>query len=336
MRSARQRCARPVHRARRLSGAVPQPDPPGEDPARRRARIRVCKSSGAMEARLTSADLVIIAGLNEGTWPEAADPGPWLNRSMRAALGLPSPERRIRLAAHDFCQMLGAGEVVLTRSLKSGGAPTVPSRWLMRIEALLQGAGASTARWRRRQPWAQWSAARNSRPMPRPPPEPPCALPAAGCAAEAPQRLRHPAADRQPLRDLRQAHPRTQPAEPARSGAGRRRARPDHPRRAAPLRAALSRARCRLPARRELLAIFDDCAALYGDHARISAFWRPRLERFAAWFEETEPARRRDAQVLTEVPGELHLRGAAGAVHAARPRRPHRSAPRWRPRALRL
>ncbi len=52
-----------------------------------------------MEARLTSADLVILGGLNEGTWPEAADPGPWLNRAMRDALGLPPPERKTRLAA---------------------------------------------------------------------------------------------------------------------------------------------------------------------------------------------------------------------------------------------
>jgi ATP-dependent helicase/nuclease subunit B len=65
-------------------------------------------------------------------------------------------------------------------------------------------------------------------------------------------------------------------------------------------------------ASRELLALFDQCASLYGDHARISAFWRPRLERFASWFEETEQARRGDAHVLTEVPGELTFEAPQG------------------------
>ncbi len=173
---------------RALAGDAPGPAIAlGDYPALFRSLIRLEKTRpavashprlqilGAMEARLTSADLVVIAGLNEGTWPEAADPGPWLNRSTRAALGLPSPERRIRLAAHDFCQMMGAGEVVLTRSLKSGGAPTVPSRWLMRVEALLQGLGLDGVL-AARKPWAQWSAARNQAEA-APPAKPPSPCP---------------------------------------------------------------------------------------------------------------------------------------------------------------
>ena len=42
---------------------------------------------GRLEARLQSPDLMILAGLNEDVWPEAADPGPWLSRGMRLAVG---------------------------------------------------------------------------------------------------------------------------------------------------------------------------------------------------------------------------------------------------------
>ncbi|GIX08886.1 double-strand break repair protein AddB [Elioraea sp.] len=95
---------------------------------------------GALEARLQHADLIVLAGLNEGTWPEAAEPGPWLSRPMREAMGLPSPERRIGQAAHDVAQLLCAGaEVLLTRSRRVEGAPTVPSRWLSRLDAFLRG-----------------------------------------------------------------------------------------------------------------------------------------------------------------------------------------------------
>ncbi|PWG73988.1 hypothetical protein DF186_20220, partial [Enterococcus hirae] len=61
---------------------------------------------GAMEARLQRADRMILGGLNEGTWPRESDPGPWMSRPMRQAFGLPSPERAIGLAAHDFAQAL--------------------------------------------------------------------------------------------------------------------------------------------------------------------------------------------------------------------------------------
>jgi ATP-dependent helicase/nuclease subunit B len=91
---------------------------------------------GPLEARLQRADLLVLGGLNEGTWPPAVETGPWLNRPMRAALGLPQPERRIGLSAHDFAEALGAERVLLTRAEREGGAPTVPSRWLARLDAL--------------------------------------------------------------------------------------------------------------------------------------------------------------------------------------------------------
>ena len=95
---------------------------------------------GTLEARLQAFDTVILAGLNEGTWPAAEDPGPWLSRPMRRALGLASPDRRIGDAARDVADLIaGAGEVLLTRSRRVDGAPSVPSRWLVRLETFLRG-----------------------------------------------------------------------------------------------------------------------------------------------------------------------------------------------------
>ncbi|WP_372884514.1 double-strand break repair protein AddB [Shimia sp.] len=94
---------------------------------------------GTLEARVQGADLVILGGLNEGGWPEAPTPDPWLNRKMRFDAGLLLPERRIGLAAHDFQQAIAAPEVWLTRSVRSDEAETVPSRWINRITNLLSG-----------------------------------------------------------------------------------------------------------------------------------------------------------------------------------------------------
>src|SRR6056297_3829071 len=94
---------------------------------------------GTLEARVQGADLLILAGLNEGSWPEAPKPDPWLNRKLRNDVGLLLPERRIGLSAHDFQQAATAPEVWMTRSIRSDDAETVVSRWLNRLENLLKG-----------------------------------------------------------------------------------------------------------------------------------------------------------------------------------------------------
>ncbi|WP_404400674.1 double-strand break repair protein AddB [Pelagibacterium halotolerans] len=91
---------------------------------------------GRLEARLMRADLMILAGLNEGIWPEIADPGPWMSRGMRMAAGLEPPEKLHGLAAHDFLMAAGAPDIILTRAERSGTSPSTPSRLLQRIEAL--------------------------------------------------------------------------------------------------------------------------------------------------------------------------------------------------------
>lgn len=94
---------------------------------------------GTLEARVQGAELVILAGLNDGTWPALPPPDPWLNRKMRLDAGLLLPERRIGLSAHDFQQAIAAPRVVLSRALRNAEAETVPSRWINRLTNLLDG-----------------------------------------------------------------------------------------------------------------------------------------------------------------------------------------------------
>ncbi|HEV2081295.1 MAG TPA: double-strand break repair protein AddB [Brevundimonas sp.] len=95
---------------------------------------------GAVEARLVRADRMILAGLEEGTWPGAAPTDPLLSRPMREAVGLPPPEKRLGQTAQDFIQAAAAPEVVLVERERKGGQPAVPSRWLWRLRMLAQGA----------------------------------------------------------------------------------------------------------------------------------------------------------------------------------------------------
>src|SRR4029077_14190047 len=78
---------------------------------------------GPLESRLMQADRVIVGSLIEGVWPPAPRIDPWLSRPMRHDLALDLPERRIGLSAHDFAQLLGADDVILSHSAKAGGAP---------------------------------------------------------------------------------------------------------------------------------------------------------------------------------------------------------------------
>ncbi|HWJ72653.1 MAG TPA: double-strand break repair protein AddB [Kaistia sp.] len=142
--------------------------PPGADP-----RIAIW---GTLEARLQSADLVILAGLDEGVWPTEARTDPWLSRSMRASFGLEAPERRLGQSAHDFTSALGNGRVIISRAERRGGAPTIAARWLQRLAARLGKADAAALA-ARGQRYLDWARALDASPAPapvaRPRPKPP-------------------------------------------------------------------------------------------------------------------------------------------------------------------
>jgi ATP-dependent helicase/nuclease subunit B len=131
---------------------------------------------GLLEARLQQADVLILGGLNEGVWPPDARANPWMSRPMMESFGLPLPERRIGLAAHDFVQAFCAPEVVLTHAARIEGTPSVPSRWLMKLKNALSGYGDALAETSQ---WLHWQnlldAPDNISPEKRPSPKPPLA-----------------------------------------------------------------------------------------------------------------------------------------------------------------
>ncbi|HYD18210.1 MAG TPA: double-strand break repair protein AddB [Patescibacteria group bacterium] len=131
---------------------------------------------GQIEARLYTADMVILGSLNEGTWPALPAHDPWMSRPMRKKFGLPSPERTISIAAHDFVQAVTAPEVVATRAMKVDGTPTVPARWLLRLETVLQALGIEMPV-RKAEIYKQWmkdiDTPREIVPVRRPEPRPP-------------------------------------------------------------------------------------------------------------------------------------------------------------------
>lgn len=260
---------------------------------------------GPFEARLQQADVMVLGSLNDGTWPESADPGPWLNRPMRGKLGLPSPEEKLGYAAHDFTSFAGAPKVYLTRALKVDGVPTVESRWLLRLKALLSSLELSEALAPRR-PWLAWARARDAAdarirlkaPAPRP------------AAALRPKKLSVSAVERwiaNPYAVYASAILKLEALPPVGSA-------PDAALRGGVVHEALARFVRKYPVELpsdtalQLLGFARQVLLEYTGHPRIAAFWLPRLERFAQWFAETEPERRRSLRtIVAEVSGQLPI-----------------------------
>ncbi len=264
---------------------------------------------GPFEARLQQPDIVVLGSLNDGTWPEAADPGAWLNRPMRQALGLPAPEEKIGHAAHDFTSLLGARKVYLTRSEKIDGVPTVPSRWLMRIVALLDGMKMRSAIEMDRT-WLGWARARDrvDRHLPASPPAPcpPVAL--------RPRRLSVSAIEQwiaNPYATFASRILRLEPLAPL----GKL---PDASLKGSVIHDILATFAKRHPAalpddiEHTLIDIARERLAPYLSNPRIRAFWLPRFERFASWFAQTEAERRQHTtKVLAEISGSMILEAPA-------------------------
>ena len=131
---------------------------------------------GLLEARLIRPETVILGGLNEGTWPRQPDPGPWLNRPMRDVFGMQQPERHIGQSAHDFVQAFGADRIFLSWSRRDGMEPAIPSRWILRLQAILKAVDLKIEALPS-DPWQAWASgldqpetiAPAGKPLPRPP-----------------------------------------------------------------------------------------------------------------------------------------------------------------------
>ena len=175
---------------------------------------------GLLEARLLTFDLALVAGLDETVWPPAAATDAFLNRPMRAELGLSPPERRIGQTAHDFVAALGAPCAVLSRAKKRGGAPTVASRFLQRMGAVAGEAAMAQAQARGDRYLAYARALDQParfRPAARPAPTPPGALRPKGLSVTRIETLR-----RDPYAVFAEQILRLRPLEPIAAVAGPR------------------------------------------------------------------------------------------------------------------
>lgn len=265
---------------------------------------------GPLEARLQQPDVVILGGLNEGTWPPEAPTDAWMSRPMRAKAGLPPPERRTGLAAHDFAKAATAPTVLLTRATKVDGAPTVPSRWLDRLDAVLSGRNLRLAA----APWLRWQhqlvSPDSVTPLAPPAPTPP--------VERRPRRLAATTVEtwvRDPYAVYAKHMLRLRALDPIDSD-------PDARERGQIIHDAIDRflrssvdmtspdaVQHMLDLGREA---FRDLLALPG----VWAFWWPRFERIAAWFVLNEREQRARARlVASEVKGAREIAAPGGAFH---------------------
>jgi ATP-dependent helicase/nuclease subunit B len=257
---------------------------------------------GLLEARLQTADVIVLGSLVEGVWPPASDPGPWLSRPMRAAMGLSSSEQTVSQAAHDFTSSACSGPtVILSYPRRRDNAPVVPARWLTRLETLLASQDTRLPV----HPAAGWARALDQpigepKPVKPPRPCPPIALrPRSLSVTEIETWLRDPyAIHAKHVLRLVKLPPLDEPTDAADYGslvhAGMRhfleRFGPQWPADAAiQLRRAMARA-----------------LAEAGLREALVAWWEPRLDRIADWVAEAEVLRRSDHQpiaIAAEVKG---------------------------------
>ncbi|MCX7301689.1 MAG: double-strand break repair protein AddB [Rhodobacterales bacterium] len=266
---------------------------------------------GTLEARVQGADLIILGGMNEGTWPKSPSPDPWLNRVLRQKAGLLLPERQIGLSAHDYSQAIAAREVWITRSIRSADAQTVASRWINRLTNLLGGLpeqGGDRALSLMRQRGTVWigkalalSAAQTVvEPAPRPSPRPPGAARPKSLSVTAIGRL-----IRDPYSIYAEKVLRLSPLDPLTPLAD------------APLRGTIlhrvfekfirSGIDPSHPAARDrLVDVATRVLAAECPWPTVRHLWLARLDRIAGWFVETEVERRRLA-----TPHHYEIKGAA-------------------------
>jgi ATP-dependent helicase/nuclease subunit B len=270
-------------------------------PLRPGLRVRIL---GLLEARLTESDRVVLGGLVEGTWPPESRTDAWLSRPMRLDLGLDLPERRIGLTAHDFAQLLGAREVILTLSSKIDRAPTVPSRFIQRLAAI------SGERWqqaiKRGETYLAWARELDHpvtvTPEPRPEPKPPLAVRPKGLSVT---EIEHWLRD--PYTIYAKHILRLRPLDPVDSE-------PGAAERGTFIHAAIGEFAQtfanNLPADPvgELLALGRKHFAEIEDYPEARAFWWPRFERIARWFANWEIERRAAiGKIDAEIRGEYEI-----------------------------
>jgi ATP-dependent helicase/nuclease subunit B len=279
---------------------------------------------GLLEARLLAFDTVVLGALDETVWPLATDPGPWMSRPMRIAFGMPEPEARIGRVAADFLlAACAAPHAVLSRAAKRGGSPTVPARWLVRLETFLSGQTGDAAHPSGlrlpAEPAAHWATL-----LDRPAAVSPCARPAPRPPAAArPDRISVTEVETlvaDPYAFYAKRVLRLLPLDPLDAEVGAA----DYGELVHDTMAGFVRRLGDIwPGREAALAQFRNAAetALLkaGAHVGLAAFWRPRLERIGRFVVAEEETLRQGRAVLgshTEIKGRLELRHRDGRTVA--------------------
>ena len=257
---------------------------------------------GLLEARLIPADVMVLAGLNEGNWPGATDCGPWINRPMRDVLAMKQPEAQIGQTAHDFVQAFGNAQVKLLWSRRIGDSPGTPSRWVQRLLMILE-----TAKLRERFLNNNWPlmARKLSEPVKvtptgMPKPRPPVALRPKGLSVTRVEKL-----IRDPYAIYARYVLKLEPVKPILSA-------PDPARRGIIFHAAIGDFLTTFP--RDLPADIAAQLETFGsrhfeqiaDYPGLVSFWWPRFRRIAQWMAEQEPTWREGLeQIVAERKGKL-------------------------------
>lgn len=261
---------------------------------------------GPLEARMQHADCVILGGLIEGNWPPEPPSDPWMSRPMRAKFGLATPEQRIGLAAHDFVQAAMARSVLLLYPERAAGAPTVPARWLVRLQAFLDARNLGDQPRIEAGVWQRWQSTMdrpsNVEPAVAPEPRPPLDVRPDGLSVtqiEVWQRDPYAIYARRilklsPLDDL------DEDADAANRGSF--------------IHDALERFVVAHPvtlpsdALEQLLAMGRDVLGSMIERPSVATFWWRRFERIAAWFVEEEHKRRERLGIVhAEITAQLSL-----------------------------
>lgn len=257
------------------------------------------------QARLLKADIVILGGLNDKVWPPAIQENPWLSPKMIEKLGLPSPDAAIGRAAHNFVQLVSTPNVLLTRSLREGDAPTVASPFLARMMLALHSAGLGRSlenKTRLRDIHVALHAPSRVVPIAPPAPTPPVEkrpkqLPVTGVETL----MRDPYSTYvKYVLNIRQKAPLDSNPGVADRGTFTHEA----------LDAFMKKFPDELPedALPQLLAIGRETFKSRIDNPTVRAFWWPRFEQIAKWFVGFETERRAMTRTLgTEVHGKLEF-----------------------------
>ncbi len=260
---------------------------------------------GLIEARMSRADLVICAGLTEGTWPASSATDALLPPAVLRHLGVPSGDFRIGLSAHDLASALGAPEVVLSWAKRDSAGPAIPSRFVLRVQAML---GADLAGKHREDEAVRIArtidiaprAADYARPRPRPDPQ----QRRVDISASGLDRLRSDPYQFYASEILRLKRLDSLDAEPSAAWQG------------TAVHAILDRWHRDGEVPGQLVATAEAVLDSMSAHPLMRRLWRPRLVKALEWIDEEIVAQRNSGRVMldTECWGEMELAGIR--IHA--------------------